>query len=78
MEMIPNVILNPDKAPMITTEELENEIPGFKWSGGSSGRILPLEDSKKLEKMWAAFLKKHHDAIDGKTMNAVGQYEKLE
>lgn len=78
MEMIPNVILNPDKAPMITTEELENEIPEFKWSGGSSGRILPLEDAKKLEKMWAAILKKHHDDIDGKTMNAVGQYEKLE
>ena len=50
MEMIPNVILNPDKAPMITTEELENEIPEFKWSGGSSGRILPLEDAKNSKK----------------------------
>lgn len=78
MEMVPNVILNPDEAPMITTAELEKEIPGFQWTGGHSGRILPPEDAKKLEKMWQEFLRKNHDAIDGKTFNAVGQFEKVE
>ena len=78
MEMTPNVILNPDKAPMLTTAELEKAIPGFQWSGGHSGRILPPEDAKKLEDLWHEYLRKNHDAIDGKNMNAVGQYEQME
>lgn len=78
MDMKPNVILNPDKAPMLTTAELEKEIPGFQWSGGHSGRILPPKDAEKLEEMWQVYLKKNHDAIDGVTMNAVGQYEVIE
>ena len=78
MEMSPNIILDPDKAPMLTTAELENEIPDFQWSGGHSGRILPTKDAKKLEKMWEAYLKKNHDAINGITMNTVGQFESLD
>lgn len=76
MEMVPNVILNPEVAPMITTADLEKAIPGFQWSGGHSGRILPPEDARKLETMWQEFLEKNHDAFDGQTMNAFGLYEK--
>ena len=39
---------------------------------------IAYEDAKKLEKMWQEFLRKNHDAIDGKTFNAVGQFEKVE
>ena len=78
MEMVPNVILDPDKAPMVTTAELEKAIPGIQWSGGHSGRILPPEDARMLEDLWHEYLKKNHDAIDGKTMNAVGQFETAE
>ncbi len=78
MEMVPNVIINPDKAPMLTTSELEKAIRDFQWSGGHSGRILPPEDARKLEKLWHEYLQKNHDAIDGKTMNAAGQYERAE
>ena len=78
MEMTPNVILDPDNAPMLTTAELEQAIPNFQWTGGHSGRILPHEDAKKLETMWQEFLRKNHDAIDGKTMNAFGQFEQVE
>ena len=78
MEMPPNVILNPDEAPMITTTELEKEIPDFQWTGGHSGRILSPEDSRKLEMMWQEFLLKNHDAIDGRTFIAVGQFERVE
>lgn len=77
MEMTPNVILNPDKAPMLTTAELEEAIPGFQWSGGHSGRILPKEDAKTLEKLWREYLRKNLDAIDGKTISAAGQFEQM-
>ncbi len=63
---------------MLTTSELEITIPVFQWSDGHSGRILPPEDARKLEKLWHVFLQKNHDAIDGKTMNAAGQYERVE
>ena len=78
MDMVPNVILDPEKAPMITTAELEKAIPGFQWSGGHSGRILPPADARKLEEMWQDYLKKNHDAIDGKTLNAFNQFEMIE
>ncbi len=78
MDMVPNVSLNPEVVPMITTAELQKEIPSFQWSGGHSGRILPPEDAKKLETLWHTYLKKNHDAIDGINMNAVGQFEEME
>ena len=78
MDMVPNVILDPDKAPMLTTAELEKAIPGFQWTGGHSGRILPPDDARKLEKLWHEYLRKNHEAIDGKTMNAASQFERMD
>ena len=72
MEMVPNVILNPEAAPMLTTAELEAAIPGFQWNGGHSGRLLPMDDARKLEDMWKQFLDKNREACDGKTFNAFG------
>lgn len=71
MDMLPNTIFDPDKAPILTTEELQKAIPTFDWSGGHSGRILPQHDAKKLETMWQAFLEEHDADIDGVTMNAI-------
>ena len=72
MEMVPNVILNPEAAPMLTTADLEAAIPGFQWKGGHSGRLLPMDDARKLEDMWKQFLDKNREACDGKTFNAIG------
>lgn len=69
MDMLPNVILDPDNAPMIRTEELQIAIPSFDWTGGHSGRLLSKGDAQKLETIWAEFLKKNEDHIDGKTFN---------
>lgn len=69
MDMLPNVVLDPDKAPMITTEELLKDIPGFDWTGGHSGRRLSQEDAQKLEALWADFLHRNEKLIDGKTFN---------
>ena len=70
MELRPNFLLDPEAAPMITTEELAQEIPSFDWTGGHSGRILQQTDARKLEKMWHKFLEEH-DEYDGKTMNRI-------
>lgn len=69
MDMLPNVILNPDDAPMLTAQELQNAIPSFDWTGGHSGRLLSQEDERKLETLWADFLKNNEDRIDGETFN---------
>ena len=63
--------------PLDTSRKIR-AVKRMKGENGKTLTTLVPEDAKKLEKMWAAFLKKHHDDIDGKTMNAVGQYEKLE
>lgn len=69
MDMLPNVILDPDEAPMVTTAELQKAIPSFDWTGGHSGRLLSPEDARKLETLWAAYLRKNEDRIDGETFN---------
>lgn len=69
MDMLPNVILEPGFAPMVTTEELQKAIPSSDWTGGYSGRLLSQEDAQKLEILWSCFLKKNEDRIDGETLN---------
>lgn len=69
MDMLPNVMLNPERAPMITTEELEQAIPSFNWQGGHSGRLLTQEEAKTLEDLWAKFIDEHSGDIDHETLN---------
>ncbi len=69
MDMLPNVILNPEEAPMITTEQLSEAIPSFVWTGGHSGQILDKEDAAKLEIMWKDFLVKNEESVDGWKFN---------
>lgn len=71
MDMKPNVILNPDTAPMLTTEELQKAISTFDWTGGHSGRVLSEEQAKTLEELWSNFLKNHKEDLDGVNMNAI-------
>ena len=69
MDMLPNVILNPEEAPMVRTEKLQKTIPSFDWTDGHSGRLLLQEEAQKLEALWSDFLKKNEDRIDGETFN---------
>lgn len=71
MDMKPNVILNSDSTPMITTEELMKAIPSFDWTGGHSGRLLSEAEARKLEELWNDFLENHKDDIDGINMDAL-------
>ena len=75
MEMVPNVMINPESAPMISTRKLKWKIPSFDWERLESGRILPPKDAMKLESLWQSFLKKNRKHIDGTTFNAADVLE---
>lgn len=57
-------IMDPEKGPMISTNELEEAIPGFEWRGGHSGRLLSEDDAEKMDKLWASFKDKNADYFD--------------
>ena len=53
----PSFIINPwSDAKILSPEELTEEIPGFYWYGGHSGRKLNDEDAKKLDQIWVEYL----------------------
>ncbi|MBO4380360.1 MAG: hypothetical protein J5784_05090 [Muribaculaceae bacterium] len=70
MDLKPNFIANPEKADIITTDELAKVIPTFNWSGGHSGRLLNEEQAKQLDSLLGKYLVDISDKIDGTTINA--------
>lgn len=60
-DMEPDVIVNSDKVPTLTTAELMEKLPGFDWTGGHSGRLLNKEMAKKLEELWETFINGHKE-----------------
>lgn len=71
MDMIPNLILNPETTPMITTEQLQKAIPTFDWTGGHSGRLLSLDEAKTLESLWANYIAENGNLADGVNINYI-------
>ena len=65
MDMRPEYMIHPDRAPLLSTEDLEKAMPGFQWNGGHSGRELPEEYATKLGSMWEDYLKEAGDIFDG-------------
>lgn len=53
----PDVMLNPDTLPILSTQTLSEKIPDFEWNKGHSGMVLSSEQAKKLEKLWDDFLR---------------------
>lgn len=47
--------INSDAMPIITTERLMKELPGFDWTRGHSGRLLDDNLAAKLEEMWRTY-----------------------
>lgn len=70
MDMEPDIIINPDAAPIITTKELEENLPGFVWDGGHAGRILEPKLADMLEDMWHLYIEKN-EAMFGDPDKAV-------
>ncbi len=60
MDLLADVVIDPDILPILSTEILSQKIPSFDWSGGHSGRLLLAPKAKKLEKLWKDFLEKNN------------------
>lgn len=71
MDLLPNLILDPDNAPLIDTEELNASIPTFEWHKGHSGRILTELEAQTIEEMWKRHIKSYQNLIDGEIINAI-------
>ena len=68
MDMQPDYYVHTDKVPTyVSTEYLLRELPGFDWTGGKAGRVLPTALADKLEDIWTRYTQKLHDegSIDG-------------
>ena len=68
MDMQPDYYVHTDKVPTyVSTEYLLRELPGFDWTGGKAGRVLPEALATKLEDIWTRYTKELHDegSIDG-------------
>ncbi len=66
--------IDPDKAEILTTEFLQEQIPDFDWSGGHSGRLLDEKSAYKLEYLWFKYMQKIYQNTD---KGAVYMYEGL-
>ena len=56
MKMEFEAVFHPERAEIISTEELERELPHLNWRKGHSGQLLEKEDAVRLELMWRDFM----------------------
>ena len=61
MDLLADVVIDPDACPILSTAELQSLIPNFKWDGGHSGRLLSEKDALILENRWKDFLDEHDE-----------------
>lgn len=55
----PDVMIDPDAFPILTSAQLQAAIPDFDWFKGSSGVILNDKQAEKLKVLWENFLYKN-------------------
>lgn len=53
-------LLCPDDEPMISTEELERNIPQINWRAGHSGTIFPKRYERALNNLFNKYYEEHH------------------
>ena len=73
----PNYMSTPDNPNLLTTEELQKEIPDFNWENGHSGELLPPASAKKLEKLMERH-QKMEDELDRMCSMQIENMETLE
>ena len=66
MDMNVFAMIDSEVCPVLTTNELMENLPGFDWTGGHSGRVLDDDLAEKLEKMWREYLHKNHEIFETK------------
>lgn len=63
MDLEPDVMIDSESLPILTTAALDKAIPEFDWFGGHSGRLLDPKLAEKLERLWSDFLKEQGDKL---------------
>lgn len=56
MQMEFETVFHPERAEIITTEELATELPDLDWHSGHSGVMLDAESAEHLELMWRDYV----------------------
>jgi len=69
VDLRPKVCINPLCLPILSTADLEAAIPDFNWRTGHSGEILTPEQSRKLKRLWNAFLADNSEILSRKFFN---------
>ena len=52
VRIMPDCMLHPDKAPMVTTQVLDEALPMVNWNEGHSGVMLNEEQAEKFSELW--------------------------
>lgn len=68
MDMEPDYIIHPDKAPILTTAWLCENLPGFIWSSGHSGQILEPKLADMLEDEWDKYIDANEQMFSNPTV----------
>lgn len=56
MQMTFEAVFHPERTEIISTEELERELPHLDWRKGHSGELVDHETADRLELMWRDFI----------------------
>lgn len=56
VRMIPECMVHPDKTSIVTTQSLDEALPGVNWNEGHSGVLLSDEQANKFEELWHNYM----------------------
>lgn len=56
VRMIPDCMVHPDKTEIISTQSLDEELPGVNWNEGHSGVLLTNEQAGKFDELWQHYM----------------------
>lgn len=68
MGMQPNLIVNPETMPIITTAQLQEAIPDFVWSKGHSGVLLTENQAQRLEQLFVEYVSNVSNQADDESL----------
>jgi hypothetical protein len=62
----PELLINPDTLPILTSSELGERIPDFDWTKGHSGAVLNRAQAERLDKEWDNFVAENEEEFKKK------------
>lgn len=75
-DLLIEAMIDSERMPYISTQELAAAMPGFDWTGGHSGRVIGKLMGDKIEAMWQEYLYKYIDVFDfDKGARTIASYE---